>query len=236
MVGGGLRFIARFSSTLTHFFGFSGSRFGFALCRSLERIHIVSASKLGVMFLDDNRSLRYVDLNLTVQLNPMSFHNCLSLEVLAAASNFNINTGTRLTPFGANDNTDGITRYLKWRNENDLLMELYFTTVTMLKLCERDDKDPNVPPRATPNDAVMKFLVEKGCGKFGFGRHVLSFVYGERGEGDLRGVKKERLLQSALKFNLIPAGIDSIGAHMIRQFWSVHVGTDGKIHSNSHLF
>jgi len=68
----------------------------------------------------------------------------------------------------------------------------------MLKLCVIDKKKPLIPPRATPNDPIMKFLVEFGEG--GIARTVLSFFGEKLGKGGIRGATKAKLLAVVLEF------------------------------------
>jgi hypothetical protein len=67
-----------------------------------------------------------------------------------------------------------------------------YTYMAMVKLCETDEEDPFAPPpRARPNNPMMKFIVE--CGEEGIVRSILSFLGESRGRGDLREVSKPEL-------------------------------------------
>jgi hypothetical protein len=154
------------------------------------------------------------------------FFRCLSLEVLAASANFEIDTGDK-NGNGNNDPTRGITRYLKWRNESDFARkEQMYTYIAMTKLCFVDEDDPNAPPaRAEPNDPISKFLVEKCMGDTGIGRHILSFFGETRGKGDLRGATKAELLAVGLELKVLREEAN----HWNQHHWGVWVDDNGEV-------
>jgi len=84
---------------------------------------------------------------------------------------------------GLNDPTVGITRYLHWRISMDLSRSAFHSITSLLKLYEQDE-DLTILPRAFPNDPIVRFLVEKGCGKKCFLRHMLR---GEEGKERFTG-------------------------------------------------
>lgn len=125
-----------------------------------------------------------------------------------------------------NDPTVGIAHYLHWRNASDsALKECKYTFALMFKLCEIDDKDKSyMQPRATPNDPIMEFLVERGEG--GVARTVLSFMRGEeRGKGDLRRATKAELLAVGLELKVLREVYNSRN----KEFWGVQVDDNGEV-------
>jgi hypothetical protein len=174
----------------------------FDLCHSLRKVALPSARSIGEYAFADCYDLRHITLHPDLEVDGCPFLRCLSLEVLAASTNFEIDTGDK-TIGGSNDPTRGITRYLKWRNENDAARkERMYTYMTMYKLCEHDEEDPLAPPpRAKPNDPIAKFFVE--CGEEGIARTVLSFFGETRGKGDLRGATKAELLAVGLELKVL---------------------------------
>ena len=101
-----------------------------------------------------------------------------------------------------------------------------YAYMTMVKLCEHDEEDPNAPPpRAKPNDPISKFLVE--CGEEGIVRSILSFFGETRGKGDddLRGATKAELLEVGLELKVLrkESNINN------QTYWGVQVHANGKV-------
>jgi hypothetical protein len=174
----------------------------------------------------DCYDLLHITLHPDVEVDRCAFINCFSLEVLAASTNFEIDTGDK-TPSGYNDPTRGITSYLKWRNESDAARkEQMYTYMVMTELCFVDEDDPNPPPaRAEPNDPISKFLVERCMGDTGIGRRMLSFFGETRGKGDLRGAFKAELLAVGLELKILMKESNQWN----QEYWGVKVNKNGEI-------
>jgi hypothetical protein len=168
--------------------------------------------------------LRHITLHPDVEVDKCAFYPCLSLEVLATSTNFEIDTGDKTTG-GSNDPTRGITRYLKWRNKSDAARkDRMYTYMAMIKLCFVDEDDPNAPPpRAKPNDPVAKFLAE--CGEEGIVRSILSFFGETRGKGDLRGATKAELLGVGLELKVLREENNTKN----QEYWGVEVDHNGEV-------
>jgi hypothetical protein len=96
--------------------------------------------------------------------------------------------------------------------------------MTMIKLSEHDEEDPNAPPpRAKPNDPIAKFLAE--CGEEGIARTVLSFFGETRGKGDLRGATKAELLAVGLELKVLRKWNN----HWNQDYWGVQVDENGDL-------
>ena len=110
--------------------------------------------------------------------------------------------------------------------------------LALLKLCNKEEDD-DTPARATTSDPIMKFLVEKGCGKVGFAAHFLKFLpqfhFEKRGEGDLRGKSKDELLKVGLELKILREE-DNEDANALH--WGVRVDSNGefvcKVNSKGH--
>ena len=180
------------------------NRDAFLSCYGLRKVALPKARSIGWRAFAHCYDLRHITLHPDVEVARGAFYLCLSLEVLAASTNFEIDTGDKI-PGGRNDPTRGITHYLKWRNESDFARkEQMYTYMAMTKLCYVDKDDPLAPPpRAKPNDPISKFLVERCMGDTGIGRHILSFFGETRGEGDLRGATKAELLAVGLELKVL---------------------------------
>ena len=192
----------------------------------MRKVAIPKARSIEEFAFKNCHNLRYLTLHPDVEIKHEAFSGCLSLEVLAASANFEIDTGDKAYN-GRNDPTRGITRYLKWRNESDATRkECLYTFVTMFKLCETDEEDPlALPARAKPNDQIMEFLVENGDGT-GIVRGVLSFLQGEtRGKSDLRGATKEELLAVGLELKVLREENNVEN----QRTWGVNVDDSGEI-------
>jgi hypothetical protein len=170
--------------------------------------------------------LRHITLHPDVEVSKWAFILCLSLEVLAASTNFEIDTGDK-NEDGYNDPTPRITRYLEWRNESDFARkEQMYTYMAMTELCYVDEDDPNaLPARAEPNDPISKFLVEKCMGDTGIGRHILSFFGETRGKGDLRGATKAELLAVGLELKVLRKKKNG----MNQEYWGAKVHANGEV-------
>ena len=70
--------------------------------------------------------------------------------------------------------------YVKWRNLMDDGKEIFEEMNLMLELCNVEEK--GIPARATPNDKLSSFL----CDNEDVSKLILSFLFQERGAGDLR--------------------------------------------------
>ena len=197
----------------------------FEKCNGLCKVALPSARSIGVSAFRACYDLRHITLHPDVEVHRLAFLDCLSLEVLAASNNFEIDTGDISPSSGCNDPTRGITQYLKWRNESDAARkERMYTYMTMVKLCEHDEEDPKAPPpRAKPNDPIAKFLVE--CGEEGIVRTILSFFGETRGKGDLRGATKAELLAVGLDLKVLRKENNADNS----RHWGVRVHANGEI-------
>ena len=174
--------------------------------------------------------LRNISFHPEIFVGWHAFSRCLSLEVLAASADFEVDTGGDVDA-GNNAPTVGITRYIKWRNESDFIRkECLYTYKAMITLCEHDEDDPSArPPRAEPTYPVMKFLV--GCGEEGILRNVLCFCLGETwgGRGHLRSESKGRLLDVALELK----ALKEENNYENEKYWGVRVDENGGVHNGS---
>jgi len=134
-------------------------------------------------------NLRHVTLSPDLIVKLGAFFNCKDLERLTASVGFKVvfNIGH----FLYTDNTVVITAYLKWCWKMDDNKELYKTTTSMLKLCNRLDISGS--PCVTTNDPNWAFLAGPGRDLTDF---VLLFKLGaKKGKGDL---KEARIVDSVL--------------------------------------
>jgi hypothetical protein len=198
----------------------------FQLCHSLRKVALPSARSIEEYAFNACYDLRHITLHPDVEDDRYAFLLCLSLAVLAASTNFEIDTGNK-APNGDNDPTRGITHYLHWRNESDAARkEQMYTYMAMTELCSVDEDDPNAPPaRAKPNDPISKFLVEKCMGDTGIGRHILSFFGETRGKGDLRSATKAELLTVGLELKVLREENNEWN----QRYWGVKVDEDGNL-------
>ena len=191
----------------------------FIWCNDLRKVSLPSARSISPYAFSGCSALRHIALHPTVFVARDVFYSCLSLEVLAASSLF--------LPTVEGDRTKGVTSYLLWRNEIDTARkERFYTFVAMLSLCAAIGERP---PRATPNDPIMKFLVAEGCGKLGFARHLLSFLPQfegqERGKGDLRAASNAELLLVGLELKVLRKEENVWNERR----WGVKVNADGEV-------
>ena len=201
--------------------------YAFDSCPSLRKVTLPSARSIGEDAFSDCYDLRHITIHPDVEVDKCAFlRRCLSLEVLAASTNFEIDTGDK-DGMGYNDPTRGITHYLHWRNESDLACkEQMYTYMVMTTLCFVDEDDPNAPPaRAEPNDPVSEFLVEKCMGDTGIGRHILSFFGETRGKGDLRRATKDSLLAVGLELKVLRKENNELN----HRCWGVKIDENGEI-------
>ena len=198
----------------------------FQSCLSLRKVALPSARSIEENAFHACYDLRHITLHPDVEVVRQAFQDCLSLEVLAASTNFEIDTGDKVYD-GTQDSTRGITRYLKWRNESDAARkEQMYTYMVMTQLCFIDEDDPNAPPaRAEPNDPISKFLVERCMGDTGIGRHILSFFGETRGKGDLRGATKAELLAVGLELKVLRKEVNGDN----QEYWGVQVDDNGEV-------
>jgi hypothetical protein len=100
--------------------------------------------------------------------------------------------------------------------------------LALLKLCNKEEDD-DTPARASTSDPIMKFLVEKGCGKVGFAAHFLKFLpqfhFEKRGKGDLRGKSKDELLEVGLELKVLTEENNNLGN---AEHWGVRVDSNGE--------
>jgi hypothetical protein len=100
--------------------------------------------------------------------------------------------------------------------------------LALLKLCNKEEDD-DTPARASTSDPIMKFLVEKGCGRVGFAAHFLKFLpqfhFEKRGRGALRGKSKDELLKVALELKMLRER-DNEEANA--EHWGVRVDSNGE--------
>ena len=201
-------------------------REAFLSCTRLRKVALPSARSIGKYAFADCYDLRHITLHPDVEAHRLALFRCFSLEVLAASTNFEIDTGDK-DEDGDIDPTRGITRYLHWRNESDAVRkEQMYTYIVMTKLCFVDEDDPNAPPaRAEPNDPISKFLVERCMGDTGIGRHILSFFGETRGKGDLRGATKAELLTVGLELKVLRNENNDYN----QEHWGIKVDHNGKV-------
>ena len=197
----------------------------FAWCPSLRKVTLPSARSIEPDTFEYCYDLRHITLHPDVEVRISAFITSLSLEILAASTNFEVDTGD--WEDGDIDPTRETTRYLKWRNESDFARkEQMYTYMAMTELCNVDEDDPNAPPaRAKPNDPISKFLVEKCMGDTGIGRHILSFFGETRGKGDLRGATKAELLAVGLDLKVLREENN----HLNQDYWGVEVDENGDV-------
>ena len=199
--------------------------YAFHSSSSLRKVALPIARSIGVHAFKDCYDLRHITLHPDVEVDKCAFLHCLSLEVLAASTNFEIDTGDKEQYGPSIDPTRGITRYLKWRNKSDAARkDRMYTYMAMITLCEHDEDDPNAPPpRAKPNDPVAKFLAE--CGEEGIVRSILSFFGETRGKGDLRGATKAELLGVGLELKVLREENNTKN----QEYWGVEVDHNGEV-------
>jgi hypothetical protein len=83
----------------------------FNSCYSLRKVALPSARSIGKYAFTNCHDLRHITLHPDVEVVKLAFLHCLSLDVLAASTNFEIDTGDK-DEDGDNDPTCGITRYI----------------------------------------------------------------------------------------------------------------------------
>ena len=120
-----------------------------------------------------------------------------------------------------------ITHYLRWRCENDRQKDVFHTYKTSIKLSNwHHDKNTGVV-RALPVDPVSKFVFKhKGAGVTS---RILSFFGEKRGDGDLRGATKERLLELGLQEKVLRRELKGIEDWGNQFFWGVRVDSNGDV-------
>jgi hypothetical protein len=100
--------------------------------------------------------------------------------------------------------------------------------LALLKLCNKEEDD-DTPARASTSDPIMKFLVEKGCGKVGFAAHFLKFLpqfhFKKRGKGDLSGATKAELLDVGLELKVLRKENNDEN----QNHWGIRVDENGEI-------
>jgi len=151
-------------------------------------------------------------------VSEFAFVQCLTLEILATASNFSIDTGDKWG--GQNNPTVGITRFLKWRNQMDVNKEVFKITMSLLELCNRRDETGSV--RASTEDPWLGFLAGPARD---LAKHVLSFKLGEkRGKGDMERANKAKLLEVGLEMGVLNWELNWKNM----EYWGVIVDAEGK--------
>ena len=199
----------------------------FGSCPSLRKVALQSARSIGQYAFDDCYDLRHITLHPDVEVGIQVFSFCLSLEVLAASTNFEVDTGDKWCE--DNDPTRGITRYLLWRNSMDFRREFFHKTIILLKLANPPPPESTIPARATTSDPIMNFLAEKGCGEIGFAHHLLSFCpqfqLERRGRGDLREATKAELLEVGLELKVLRKENNEDN----QKYWGVQVNGNGEV-------
>lgn len=171
-------------------------RFGFNDAPSLTIAELPNVISIEMQAFAGCFALRHVTLPpndgiFTIEMH--AFSNCISLHALAASTNFVKRTNET--------ETELLTRYLIWRNENDRQREQFHTMKVMLELCswhiDKDTGETTGEVRCTPHDILSNFLFENEDPA----KHILSFFGEKRGKGDLRDASVEKLHAVALELN-----------------------------------
>jgi len=80
-----------------------------------------------------------------------AFSDCLSLEILMASVEFELDTGDRWGSY--NDPTVGLIRFLKWQDQEDANNKAYYeTAMVMPELSDRQDSSGSL--RASTDDPL----------------------------------------------------------------------------------
>eukprot|EP00520_Triparma_pacifica_P001530 CAMPEP_0118655860 /NCGR_PEP_ID=MMETSP0785-20121206/13172_1 /TAXON_ID=91992 /ORGANISM="Bolidomonas pacifica, Strain CCMP 1866" /LENGTH=307 /DNA_ID=CAMNT_0006548663 /DNA_START=90 /DNA_END=1009 /DNA_ORIENTATION=- len=173
----------------------------FAHCNILRTVNVPNAKLFGKICFYRCFELRHVTFRPDAEISTdQTFSYCLSLMILAASTDFEIDTGER-TPTGKLDPTVGIIRYLRWRNRMDEGKVVFRTIMTLLKLCDYHNENETEEVRCEPLDGVGKFLLQHKDG--GVTSHIFSFFGEKRGLGDLRNATKALLLAVGLDRNVL---------------------------------
>jgi len=144
-------------------------------------------------------NLRHVVISPDVVVYPGTFVGVDLLQILAVSVGFKVDTGekVRCGPSNWNDPTVGITRYLKWRMQMDFNKGELKTIMSLLQLANTPLNGNFVGMRATTDDPLWEFLAGRGRD---ISELESSFKFGaKRGEGDLRGASKKKLLKLGLE-------------------------------------
>ena len=155
-------------------------------------------------------------------LTQCAFLGCPLLEILANASKFDIDTGSR-DHDGANDPTVGIVSYLKYRCQLDDNPKVCRIILSCLKMCNTFKGEQ---PQATTDDPIMGFMsgTKKGNDMRDIVKLILLFKVGQA-KDDLRTQSKGILLGIALgtgKLLKLDNNIWNL------YYWGIYVDDEGK--------
>jgi len=162
----------------------------FFSCRKLRKITIPNAISIGRGAFRDCYALRHITLPPSVKVKKYAFYSCLSLHALAASTNLEVVSDNET-------DTELLTRYLLWRNENDRQREQFHAIKLMLKLCNwhTDKKTGVVRCEVEKQDCLANFLFQNEDPV----KHILSFFGEKKGGGNLRELTKYELHAVALE-------------------------------------
>jgi len=154
----------------------------FMRCSNLVKVTAPFVEEVRVGAFSEVYNLRHVTLGPNAVVKPKAFAWCLSLEVIAAAVGFELDTGNRVVLPGGNwnDPTVGITRFAKWRNQMDDNKEHYKVAMGMFELA---NSPSNGERRNVSNDRRSDMGLCSGTGaRYGEARPLFC-VWGEGREG-----------------------------------------------------
>jgi len=192
----------------------------FAFCDNLLKFDAPSVTCLGTRAFDGCHRLRDVRIRSDATVFGSAFFRCFSLEVIAAAAGFNLDSGEIDERFGQVDPTVGLTRFVRWRIKMDRNKEIFKTTQCMLTLSNTQDEGAGTL-RATTNDPIMDFLSGPARSLAGL---VLSFKLGVKvGRGDMRKASKAKLLAAGLEMKVLRMETN----WTYQTFWGVVVDDEG---------
>ena len=203
----------------------------FADCRTLASVSFSEATFWPVEFSNKCYAFHNVIFSPNVACDDETFLYCLSLEVLAASTGFEIDTENKVGSGGVKhlDPTVGITQYPHWRSEMDESKEQFKHWHLMLKVGKwHVDKETGIVgcEPVDPVDPVSKFMFKHK--DTGVTSHILPFLGEKRGYGDLRGATHKCLLEVGLELGVLRANNNYPGN---QEFWGVRVNNKGEVAS-----
>ena len=98
----------------------------FENCSKLTNVRLPNATSIGRYAFEDCFALRHITLHPNFNIVEVAFFRSLLLEVLATSAGFELDTGDEFKD-GTLNPTVAITRYLKWRCENDRQKDVFHT-------------------------------------------------------------------------------------------------------------
>jgi len=192
-------------------------------CARLTEIFIPSVTSLPQFSFSDMCDLRHVAISSDCSPEYCAFKGCSNLEILAAASKFELDNGGDC--FRGIDPTVGVMNYCKWRTEMDASKKVFETIMCLTELCnQRVCLDRPGLMRATTNDPVMRFLAGSGGGDIA--NVIFSFVNPMmRGRGDLREASKASLLLLGLELKVL----DRYDNGFNQTYWGAIIDDEWKV-------